>query len=350
MTTGVQLDVVMLVLPVIVRVAPRARLRWSHVAPTPPMILPPHGATDARKRPPGEPGQELLESKLGQSKPDQATSCTTTSSRPSCRGDELFPGIIGYDDTVIPEMSNALLAGHDMLFLGEKGQAKSRLMCLLVAVFSTSAVPYHRHARCCPVHEDPVPTDHTAGYATSSRQAPEPATFRSRGGTRDESLRRASGAGDEVRGHHRRAGPGEAGVRARACRRRKRCTSGSFPRMHRGIFAMNELPDLDELVQVGLFNILEERDVQIRGLPDLVRHRRPDPVLGEPVHVQPLGQGHPAAQGPHRHDVQTHYPRTRELGIEIMRQEAAVELDGEYPVLVPPFMEEIVEQMSIVGA
>ncbi len=75
---------------------------------------------------------------------------------------------------------------------------------------------------------------------------------------------------------------------------------GLIPRMHRGIFAMNELPELDELVQVGLFNILEERDVQIRGYPDPVRHRRADPLLRQPGDVQPQRQGHPAAQGPHR--------------------------------------------------
>ncbi|HQR43970.1 MAG TPA: magnesium chelatase, partial [Gemmatales bacterium] len=119
------------------------------------------------------------------------------------------------------------------------------------------------------------------------------------------------------------------------------------PRMHRGIFAMNEVPELDELVQVGLFNILEERDVQIRGYP-----------VSFDIDVLVLFSANPSTYNrsgkviPQLKDrigtiIQTHYPLERSLGIEIMEQEAAIDLGGEFPVLVPPFMKAICEQMSM---
>ena len=117
---------------------------------------------------------------------------------------------------------------------------------------------------------------------------------------------------------------------------------GLIPRMHRGIFAMNELPDLDELVQVGLFNILEERDVQIRGYP--VRFDIDVLILfsANPMTYNRSGKVIPQLKDRIGSTIQTHYPRQRDIGIAIMKQEASVSLDGEYPVLVPPFMEEII--------
>ena len=122
---------------------------------------------------------------------------------------------------------------------------------------------------------------------------------------------------------------------------------GLIPRMHRGIFAMNELPDLDDLVQVGLFNILEERDVQIRGYP--VNFDIDVLILfsANPSTYNRSGKVIPQLKDRIGSTIQTHYPRQRDMGIAIMKQEAAVSLDGAYPVLVPPFMEEIVEQISI---
>ena len=117
--------------------------------------------------------------------------------------------------------------------------------------------------------------------------------------------------------------------------------------MHRGIFAMNELPDLDELVQVGLFNILEERDVQIRGYP--IRFDIDVLILfsANPTTYNRSGKVIPQLKDRIGSTIRTHPPRQREIGIRIMKQEAGISLDGEYPVLVPPFMEEIVEQISI---
>jgi magnesium chelatase subunit I len=122
---------------------------------------------------------------------------------------------------------------------------------------------------------------------------------------------------------------------------------GLIPRMNRGVFSMNELPELDELVQVGLFNILEERDVQIRGYPisfDL------DVLIlfsANPATYNRSGKVIPQLKDRIGSIVHTHYPRDRDTGIDIMLQESAVRLDGEYPVAVPRFMLEIVEQISI---
>ena len=121
---------------------------------------------------------------------------------------------------------------------------------------------------------------------------------------------------------------------------------GLIPRQHRGIFAMNELPDLDELVQVGLFNILEERDVQIRGYP--VRFDLDILVLfsANPATYNRSGKVIPQLKDRIGSTVQTHYPRDRATGISITRQEASIDLGGAYPVMVPPFMEEIVEEIA----
>ncbi|MHC4421287.1 MAG: magnesium chelatase, partial [Planctomycetota bacterium] len=122
---------------------------------------------------------------------------------------------------------------------------------------------------------------------------------------------------------------------------------GLIPRLHRGIFALNELPDLDELVQVGLFNILEERDVQIRGYPIKFDINVLILFSANPTTYNRSGKVIPQLKDRIGSSIQTHYPRERDRGIEIMKQEADIELDGHYPVVVPPFMEEIIEQISI---
>ena len=121
---------------------------------------------------------------------------------------------------------------------------------------------------------------------------------------------------------------------------------GLIPRMHRGMFAMNELPELDELVQVGLFNILEERDVQIRGYPvkfDL------DVMLlfsANPATYNRSGKVIPQLKDRIGAVIHTHYPRERDVGVQIMEQESGLDLGGRFPVVVPYFMKEIVEQIS----
>ena len=123
---------------------------------------------------------------------------------------------------------------------------------------------------------------------------------------------------------------------------------GLIPRMHRGIFAMNELPELDELVQVGLFNILEERDVQIRGFP--IRFDVDVLILfsANPSTFNRSGKVIPQLKDRVGSLIQTHYPRTRELGIDIIDQEVSEEdSDNGFSVTVPYFMKEIIEQITI---
>jgi magnesium chelatase subunit I len=119
--------------------------------------------------------------------------------------------------------------------------------------------------------------------------------------------------------------------------------------MHRGIFAINELPELDELVQVGLFNILEERDVQIRGYP--IRFDIDVLILfsANPATYNRSGKVIPQLKDRIGSVIHTHYPRERQMGIEVTEQEAGVDLEGGFPVVVPYFMREIIEQISTVA-
>jgi magnesium chelatase subunit I len=122
---------------------------------------------------------------------------------------------------------------------------------------------------------------------------------------------------------------------------------GLIPRMHRGIFAMNEVPELDELIQVGLFNILEERDVQIRGYP--IQFDIDVLILfsANPATYNRSGKVIPQLKDRIGSLVQTHYPLDRSLGVEIMEQEAGIDPGGDFPVAVPLFMKQIIEQISI---
>ena len=122
---------------------------------------------------------------------------------------------------------------------------------------------------------------------------------------------------------------------------------GLIPRMHRGIFAMNEIPELDELIQVGLFNILEERDVQIRGYP--VSFDLDVMILfsANPSTYNRSGKVIPQLKDRIGSLIQTHYPLERAVGVDIMQSESGIDLNGEYPVMVPYFMKEIIEEISI---
>jgi len=267
-------------------------------------------------------------------------------------GEPLFPGIVGYDDTVLPEVANALLAGHDMLFLGEKGQGKSRLMRLLPA-FLDEWVPYldlsaqqGMPAHECPVHEDPERPITSAGRAAVAGRSPEQIRIAwwHRSGRYAERLAPGTKFADVIGEIDPAKLIGGTSMSAEDA-----LHFGLIPRQHRGIFAMNELPDLDELVQVGLFNILEERDVQIRGYP--VRFDLDLLVLfsANPGTYNRSGKVIPQLKDRIGSTIVTHYPRARETGIEITRREAGIDLGGEYPVLVPPFMEEIVEEIARVA-
>ncbi len=257
-------------------------------------------------------------------------------------GEELFPGIVGYSDTVIPEINIAILAGHDMLFMGEKGQAKSRLMRNLVR-FLDPVVPY-LDIPGTPFHEDPLKP--LSSIARKFVAEHDPADVPIAWWPREERYAERLAPGTKFADIIGEIDPAKlaGGV---SMSTEEALHFGLIPRMHRGIFAINELPELDELVQVGLFNILEERDVQIRGYP--VKFDIDVLILfsANPSTYNRSGKVIPQLKDRIGSLIQTHYPRERELGIQVMEQEAGLDLEGAYPVRVPYFMKEICEQITI---
>ncbi len=257
-------------------------------------------------------------------------------------GDELYKGIVGYGHTVIPEVNIALLSGHDLLFLGEKGQAKSRLMRRLVD-FLDPKIPY-LDIPAAPFHEDPYqPLSKVAREFVATHAEKEiPIAWWPREQRYAERLAPGTKFADIIGEIDPAKLAGGVSLSTEEA-----LHFGLIPRMHRGIFAMNELPELDELVQVGLFNILEERDVQIRGYP--VQFDIDVLILfsANPATYNRSGKVIPQLKDRIGSIIHTHYPRERDLGIQIMEQESDLPLDGDYPVLVPYFMKEIIEQITV---
>jgi len=274
-------------------------------------------------------------------------------------GEELYPGIVGYDDTVLPELNIAILAQHDMLFLGEKGQAKSRLMRLM-ASFLDEAIPYIDDPH-IPVHDDPFrPITKRGRQLVASVPADEVSiAWWKREDRYAERLAPGTKFADIIGEIDPAKLAGGVSMGAEDA-----LHFGLIPRLHRGIFAMNELPELDELVQVGLFNILEERDVQIRGYP--VNFDIDVLILfsANPATYNRSGKVIPQLKDRIGSVIHTHYPLERDLGIQIVEQEvgergAGSTEQGEesadsmlrapssvLPVVVPYFMKELVEEIS----
>jgi magnesium chelatase subunit I len=256
------------------------------------------------------------------------------------RGRELIlPGIVGYDESVVPEVENGVLAGHHMIFLGERGQAKSRIIRSLANLLD-EFVPA---VKGCEINDDPF-----APICRSCRRLAE-----ERGGELE-----IAWIGRERRYAEKLATPdvsvadliGEIDpikvAEGRYLADEETIHFGLIPRTNRGIFAINELPDLTEKVQVGLFNLMEEKDVQIKGykirLPlDLVfvASANPEDYTSRGRIITPLKD---------RFDVQirTHYPKTIEDEIVIMEQEAAFPPRDGLPVRVPQFLKEILAQIT----
>ena len=257
-------------------------------------------------------------------------------------GAELFPGIVGYENTVIPEINIAVLAGHDMLFLGEKGQAKSRLMRSLVR-FLDEAIPY-LDIPGSPVHEDPYRPITKAGkdLLANTPEDRVPIAWWSRKERYAERLAPGTKFADVIG----EIDPAKLAV-GTSMSAEDALHFGLIPRMHRAIFAMNEIPELDELIQVGLFNILEERDVQIRGYP--IQFDLDVLVLfsANPATYNRSGKVIPQLKDRIGSLIQTHYPTERAGGIAITEQESGLDLGGEFPVQVPYFMKELIEQITV---
>ena len=230
------------------------------------------------------------------------------------REEPLFEGIVGYDETVIPGIENALLAGQDIVFLGERGQAKTRLARSLVSLLD----PYVPVVAGSELNDDPLlPVTRYAreriaadGDATPVEWLPRDRRYGEKLATPDITIADLIGEVDPIKVAEGRYLADESTIHY-----------GLVPRTNRGIFTLNELPDLAERIQVGLLNILEERDVQVRGyairLPlDLfvVASANPEDYTSRGRIITPL-KDRLGSQ------IRTHYPRTLDDEIAIMRQE-----------------------------
>ncbi len=252
-------------------------------------------------------------------------------------GKQLFPGIVGYRDTVIPEMVNGILSRHDMLFLGLRGQAKTRLLRMLPDLLD----PWIPVLAECEIPDDPLNPHLATGKKIVAEQGDKAAIewvhrsnrYHEKLATPDVTIADLIGEIDLVRHAQGRYLSDESTMHF-----------GLIPRCNRGIFAMNELPDLAPKIQVGLFNVLEERDVQIRGYPirldlDLcmVFSANPEDYTNRGRIVTPLKDRIGTV-------VRTHYPHTIGEAIKITRENAWLERDSGVKVTVPLYMHEILEE------
>jgi magnesium chelatase subunit I len=254
-------------------------------------------------------------------------------------GERLFPGIVGYDDSVIPQVENAILAGQDIVLLGERGQAKSRLVRSLTSLLD-DAVPAIAG---CEINDDPYAPicrrcrDLVAelGEETPISWLGAEDRYGEKLATPDTSIADLIGEVDPIRVAEGRYLSDELVIHY-----------GLVPRTNRGIFAINELPDLAERIQVGLLNIIEERDVQIRGF----RIRLPLDVLvvatANPEDYTNRGRIITPLKDRFGAQVRTHYPRTVEDEIAIAEQERVVFDDTPVPVHVPQHMKEIAVEIT----
>ena len=209
-------------------------------------------------------------------------------------GEPLFPGIIGYDETVVPQLVNAILSRHNFILLGLRGQAKSRILRALVDLLDEQipVVPG------CEIHDDPLAPLCAACRARIAAEGdnlpivwlPREARFVEKLATPDVTIADMVGDIDPIKA-------AQAGLNLSD---ELTMHYGLLPRANRAIFAINELPDLAGKIQVGLFNILQEGDVQIKGYPDPAEAGPPDGVHRESRRLHGSRQNHHAAQGPHR--------------------------------------------------
>src|SRR5687767_15180130 len=258
-------------------------------------------------------------------------------------GEELFPGIVGYRDTVIPQLVNGLLAKHDMLLLGLRGQAKTRILRMLPELLD-EWIPTLGGVE---INDDPVePMTKTGKRILEEKGDDAPiewvhrsARYQEKLATPDVTIADLIGEVDLVKHAEGRYLSDESTMHY-----------GLIPRSNRGIFAINELPDLAPRIQVGLFNVLEERDVQIRGYPIrlnldvcLVFSANPEDYTNRGRIVTPLKDRIGSV-------IRTHYPETAQEGIAIAEQNAWVDRsangsDSGVRVDTPRFMNEIVEEV-----
>ena len=255
------------------------------------------------------------------------------------QGEELFPGVLGYENTVIPQLENALLAGHDFIFLGERGQAKTRMIrgltdlldewMPIIAGSEINDDPYN------PVSKYAIDLVNEKKDATPIEWVHRSERFGEKLATPDTAIADLIGEVDPIKVAEGRYLSDELTFHY-----------GLVPRTNRGIFAINELPDLSERIQVGLLNVLEERDVQVRGykirLPLdilLVASANPEDYTNRGRIITPLKDRFGS-------QLRTHYPFEVELEKDIAVQEAEIFSQTDLAVSVPEFMSMIVATVT----
>ncbi len=253
-------------------------------------------------------------------------------------GGALFPGIVGFDDTVIPQLENAILAGQDIILLGERGQAKSRLIRSLVSllddeipVIAGCEINDNPFAPICKACQNLVQKD---GAGVEIAWLPREDRYSEKLATPDISIADLIGEVDPIKVAEGRYLSDELTIHY-----------GLIPRTNRGIFSINELPDLAERIQVGMFNVMEERDVQVKGyrirMPldvYVVATANPEDYTNRGRIITPLKDRYGA-------QIRTHYPRTIEDEIQIMEQERS-RFPNEKAIMVPHFMKEVISEIT----
>src|SRR6202795_4718347 len=254
-------------------------------------------------------------------------------------GGPIFPGIVGYDDTVVPQIVNAILSRHNFILLGLRGQAKSRILRALTALLD----PQMPYVAGCEIHDNPyAPICRRCreliakeGDATPIAWLTPEHRYVEKLATPDVTIADLIGDIDPIK----------------AARGGNELSSeftvhyGLLPRANRGIFAINELPDLAGKIQVGLFNIMQEGDVQIKGYPilwppdvALVFSANPEDYTARGKIITPLKDRIGS-------EIRTHYPASIEEGIAITTQEAWTKRDG-YKLHIPKYVHEVIERIA----
>ena len=254
-------------------------------------------------------------------------------------GEPLFEGVLGYEQTVLPQLENALLAGHDVIFLGERGQAKTRMIRSLTGLLD-EWMPIIAGSE---INDDPyAPVSRHARDLVAEHGEETPITwvhrddrFGEKLATPDTSIADLIGEVDPIKVAEGRYLSDELTLHY-----------GLVPRTNRGIFAINELPDLAERIQVGLLNVLEERDIQVRGykirLPLdvlLVASANPEDYTNRGRIITPLKDRFGS-------QIRTHYPLEVATELDIVRQEARATSVGGIDVHVPEYLAEVIATIS----
>jgi len=258
-------------------------------------------------------------------------------------GEPLFPGIVGFEDTVIPQIVNAILSRHNFILLGLRGQAKTRILRSLttllddvlpyIAGCETLDNPYHPISRQGRMTVEEMGDETPIAYLRPEQRyveklATPDVTIADMIGDIDpiKAARLGQNISDELTIHY-----------------------GLLPRANRGIFAINELPDLAGKIQVGLFNIMQEGDVQIKGYPVrlpldilLVFTANPEDYTARGKIITPLKDRIGS-------EIRTHYPKSVEHGMTITRQEAWLERDSAAGICIPGYLREVIEQLAFVA-